>query len=65
MTVYWTLKKKGKHTVSCRLVTHPLGGEMVCSVDVELRQSKAPRDLAELEAAAEEWKQAFLTKGWS
>jgi hypothetical protein len=64
MTVYWTLKK-GKHTASSRLVTHALGGEMVCSVAGELRQSKASNDLSVLEAAAEEWRQAFIEKGWA
>ena len=46
-------------------MTHALGGEMVCSVDGELQQSKASHDLTVLEATAEEWKQAFLAKGWT
>jgi hypothetical protein len=63
MTVYWTLRK-GKHTASCRLVTHPLGGEMVCSVDGGLHESKASHDLMVLEGAAQQWEAAFQGKGW-
>jgi hypothetical protein len=43
----WKLTK-GKHVAVCTLWNHPIGAEIRCDVDDEMRQTKASRAVGEL-----------------
>jgi hypothetical protein len=60
----WTLHK-GKHTATCELWTHPIGGEIRLEAAGEFQRSEAGRDGLKLIDLAMEWKQQFVVKGWS
>jgi hypothetical protein len=49
----------------CTLWNHPLGGEARCDVDGEMFGTKASRRIEDLLDASDEWKKAFIEKGWS
>jgi hypothetical protein len=54
----WTLRK-GSRVAACHLWTHPYGGEARCTVDGELVQSQAGRDVLALVDQALAWKERF------
>jgi hypothetical protein len=60
----WRLTK-GRHTATCDLFTHPLGGELRVEVDGDFQRSEAGRDGLALIDLAMEWKQQFVSKGWT
>lgn len=60
----WTLRK-GSHLATCRLSTHPIGGEVRVTVDGELVRSEAKRDGLALVDLGLEWQKQFEAKGWS
>lgn len=48
----------------CSLWNHPIGAEVRCDVDGDMRQTQAGRDLVALLDESDKWKAAFLEKGW-
>jgi len=60
----WTLRK-GKHTATCTLWTHPIGAELRLEAGGEFVRSEAGRDGLKLIDLAMEWRQQFLEKGWT
>jgi hypothetical protein len=60
----WKLTK-GKHVAVWKLWNHPIGAEIRCDVDDEMRQTKASRTVGELLDVAHEWRKAFEAKGWT
>jgi len=59
----WKLTK-GSRVAVCTLSNHPIGAEIRCDVDGDLRQSQAGRDGLALLDLANEWKRQFQKKGW-
>ena len=60
----WKLTK-GARVAVCTLWDHPLGAEVRCDVDGEMRRIKASRDLGDMLDASDAWKAAFQEKGWT
>ena len=60
----WNLHK-GKHTATCELWTHPIGGEIRLEAAGEFVRSEAGRDGLTLIDLANEWRGQFLEKGWT
>jgi hypothetical protein len=60
----WRLTK-ANHVAVCTLFTHPIGWEIRCDVDGDMRQTQAGRGLVALLDESDKWKQAFLEKGWA
>ena len=60
----WKLSK-GRRVAVCTLWNHPIGAELRCDVDDEMRQTKASRAVGELLDVAHEWRKAFEAKGWT
>jgi hypothetical protein len=60
----WKLTK-GNRVAACTLFNHPIGAEVRCEVDGDMRQTKAGRDLVALLDESDKWKQAFAEKGWT
>jgi hypothetical protein len=60
----WRLTK-GMRVAVCTLWNHPIGAEVRCNVDGDMRQTKASRDVGELLDEAHEWRKAFEAKGSS
>ena len=61
---FWKLTKDARVAV-CTLWDHPLGAEVRCDVDGEMRRTKASRDLGDLLDASDAWKAALQEKGWT
>jgi hypothetical protein len=61
---FWKLTK-GASVAVCALWDHPLGAEVRCDVDGEMRRTKASRELGQLLDASDEWQKAFEEKGWT
>ena len=60
----WKLTK-GSRVVVCSLWNHPIGAEVRCDVDGDMRQTKAGRDLVALLDESDKWKTQFQEKGWT
>ena len=60
---FWKLTKDASVAV-CTLWNHPIGAEIRCDVDDEMRQTKAARTVGELLDMSHEWRKAFEAKGW-
>jgi hypothetical protein len=60
----WTLRKN-KRKATCELWTHPIGGEIRVETAEEFVRSEAGRDGLTLIELANEWRQAFIEKGWT
>ena len=63
-TELWTLAK-GKRVASCSFAPHPLGLELRCDVDGEMRRRQVFRELEPLKLEAHAWFEAFGTTGWT
>jgi len=62
---HWKLTK-GNRVAVCSLWNHPIGAEVRCDVDGEMRQTKAAgRDYLALLDEADAWKAQFQEKGWA
>lgn len=59
----WTLRN-GKRIARCALFTHPLGGEVVLTVDGEWVRGETYRAGRALLDAGLEWRKQFEGKGW-
>jgi hypothetical protein len=55
--------RKGKHTATCELWTHPVRGEIRLEAAGEFQRSEAARDGQALIDLAMEWKAQFEKKG--
>ena len=60
----WQLRK-GNKTATCELWTHPVGAEVRVEAGGEFLQSEAGRDGFALMNKANEWREAFIAKGWA
>jgi hypothetical protein len=60
----WTLRK-GARLVKCDLRTHPLGWEVVGTLDGELSRAEVVRDAMRVLDLAAEWRTAWEAKGWA
>jgi len=60
----WTLRK-GEHSATCTLWTHPIGAEIRVTVDGEWHRSQAERDPLKLFDLSNEWRESFVGKGWT
>lgn len=61
----WRVTKNG-HVARCAIVGHPLGHEVRMYVDGEpLPMTQVCKSTEAIAAVTEDWRAAFLTKGWS
>jgi hypothetical protein len=60
----WTLRK-GERVASCRLWTHPLGGEVRLEVDGLWCRGETHREGLALLDVAMAWRSQFEGKGWA
>ena len=59
--VMWTLRK-GARVAECVLWRHPMGREVRCAVDYEVRQTAVQRRRDTAEDLAHDWQQAFMRR---
>jgi hypothetical protein len=62
-TELWTLTK-GKRVASCSYSGHPLGFELRCDVDGEMRRTQVFRELEPMKLEAHAWFEAFGATAW-
>lgn len=62
-TDIWLLAK-GKRRARCEVAAHPLGLELRCYVDEDLRRSQVFRETEPLKIEAFAWREAFESTGW-
>jgi hypothetical protein len=60
----WTLVKDGRAAI-CEAHAHPLGVELVVSVNDDIRRTEAFRVVRDAEGVATEWRAQFEAKGWT
>ena len=60
----WTLVKDGR-TATCEVRPHPLGVELVATVDGEVVRTEVARTAPAERGLAAEWRGAFDDRGWS
>jgi hypothetical protein len=61
--VRWELRK-GARVARCDLWRHPLGWEVPCDVDGDVRQTAVQRRRETAEEEARDWQQEFVARGW-
>lgn len=64
VTVMWE-QRKGGRIARCELWQHPLGFELRCAIDDDVRQTAVQRRRDTAEDLAADWQQAFQVKGWA
>lgn len=63
VAVLWEARK-GSRGARCELWAHPLGWEVRCAVDGDVRQTAVQRRRETAEDQAQDWLQAFKGRGW-
>jgi hypothetical protein len=59
----WTLQKDGR-SAACGAQAHVLSVELAAMVDADPRRSEVARTPAAAQKLADEWRMAFIGKGW-
>lgn len=60
----WTLHK-GARTATCKLGTHPLGWELVVTLDREMVQTQVCKFERDVLDTSETWRAVWESKGWA